>query len=218
MKFRQEYSRRMFSKAFLLRVMVLCLLFSGLPINAYSAEITFPKRVTINWQSSENQLFYFPGGDFLTGKQVNKKVLDSETKRYCTRHFGFTNITVKGASRRIFGTSNAKNTKFSNSHKFVSGKWILDENGEDVYELIYRCSGAMSVLIKSRSSAYSFTIANLQTKLARDPYDSLTGGFFLIEDLEKSNWTLSALFPKNYMISSHTFVNPEWSILENEDI
>ena len=208
----------MFSKVFLARVIVLCLLFSVHPMNAHSTEIVFPKRVTINWKSSDNQLFYLPGGDFLTGKPVNKKVLDSLSKQYCTRNFGFTNITVKGASRRIFGTSNTKNAKFSYSHKFVSGKWILDKNGEDVYELTYRCSGAMSVVIKSRSLAYSFTIANLQTKLARDPTESLTGGFFLIEDLEQANWTLSAIFPPNYEISSNVFVNPEWSILENEDI
>jgi len=208
----------MFSKALIVRVMVLSLLFSAPQISAHSAEIKFPKRVTINWKSSDNQLFYLPGGDFLTGKQVNKKVLDSLSKKYCTRNFGFTNITVKGASRRIFGTSNTKNAKFSYSHKFVSGQWILDENGEDVYEFNYRCSGAMSVLINSRSSAYSFTIANLQTKSKGDIYDSLTGGFFLIEDLEQANWTLSALFPPNYEISSHTWVNPEWSILENEDI
>ena len=204
----------MFSKVLLVRVLVLSLLISALPINAHSAEIKFPKSVTIKWQSSDNQLFFIPGGVFVLGKQVNKKVLDSETKKYCTRYFGFTNITVKGKSGRIFGTSSTKNTKFFSSHKFVSGEWILNENGEDVYELIYRCSGAMSVKIKGRSSTYSFEIENLQMKFKdEDRFGAYTESS--IEELEQANWTLSALFPKNWNVSRYMGFRAEWSILKN---
>ena len=204
----------MFSKALFVRVIVLCLSFSTLPTNAHSAEIEFPKRATIKWQSSDNQLFYIPGEIFILGKQVNKKVLDSETKKYCTRYFGFTNITVKGKSGRIFGTSNTKNTKFSSSHKFVSGGWILNGNGEDVYELIYRCSGEMSVAIKGRSSAYSFGITNLQMKFKdEDRFGAYAE--FSIEELEQANWTLSCLFPKNWNVSRYMGYRTEWSILKN---
>ena len=194
-----------------MKLVALCLAISSTPFYAHSSEIKFPNRVTIKWQSLDNDLFYSPSKNFLPGKQVSKKILDSEIKKYCTRHFGFTNVTVFSASDRNFGSSNTKNSKFLNSYRFISGGWILDEYGEETFKLKYRCSGSMSVLVKSRSAGYRFRIENLQTRFTGNDSDFFDAGMFPLEALEKAKWNLSAVFPENWRIADSAITFPEWT-------
>ncbi len=198
-------------KGNLSKALISALLISFVPASASAAETKFPKKVTIKWKSSVNQTFYTPDGRFVVGKKMSEKVLDSEAKKFCIRSFGFTNVTVAGASGRTLGASNGKNTKFINSHKLISGAWILDEFGEDTYEIRYSCSGTMSVNVSSRSSKYGFVFENLQTKFTGIDSNWFSAGYFSLEQLEQYKWTLNAVFPENWRIADSAITFPEWT-------
>ena len=127
---------------------------------------------------------------FKPGTSLSSAKLKSLTSEGCFDNVGIVGFSINGASGKEFGSSASKTYKSYN--KMVMAKWEVDENGEDIYQVKYTCSGSYSAQLKGKSNYFTLDLY----KKFPDPKSKkwitvASSPRYTYEELAANNWQVT---------------------------
>lgn len=163
----------------------LCLIVSHLA----SADAAYPTLV-FKWKTHQFVESIDPTSKFKPGASLSSTKLRAITSDGCFYYIGIVGFGIYGASGKEFGSSASNSYKSSN--KLISAKWEVDENGEDVYQVKYTCSGSYSAQLKGKSNYFTLDLF----KKFPDPKSKnwvavASSPRYTAEELAANNWRVT---------------------------
>jgi len=131
--------------------MASCLMILQLPI-AGAANPT----ITFKWKTHQFIESIDPTSKFKPGNSLSSAKLREITAAGCFSNVGIVAFGIYGASGKEFGWSTSKS--FKSNNKIVLAKWEVDENGEDIYQVKYTCSGSYSAQLTGKSNYFTLEL------------------------------------------------------------
>ena len=178
-------TRKIKTKALTSSIAVLCLIVSQLA----SADAANPTLV-FKWKTHQFVELIDPTSKFKPGASLSSIKLRAVISDGCFYYVGIVGFGIYGASGKEFGSS-ASNS-FKSSNKMISAKWEVDENGEDIYQVKYTCSGSYSAQLKGKSNYFTLDLF----KKFPDPKSKkwvavATSPRYTYEEFAANNWLVT---------------------------
>lgn len=170
----------------------------------FSVLIAFLSPVTSSYSQAKPITFkvvgeevfdFIPDKNLKVGKIPSKKLQKSWARLNCPDSYSYTHVQVLGASRKIISSS-----KLQKDVTVESGRWVLDENEENVFRMELSCLFEARLKL-AQSGYYVFQLRNGNVFNDVSPrYD--------LETLKENNWKITYFDIPRYAEEGYAWWDP----------